>query len=218
MHKIYMNGREVFRFGTHIMNECIREVVNQAHLTLKDIKLIVPHQANQRIISAAARSLGLPENLFYTNLQRYGNTSAASIPIALCEAERDKRINPNDNIVLIGFGGGLSWAAAVIQWQVVPLKTPAGIPFRLSQGRREAQYIFAFWRARIMRAFRRLEAIFKGSPTKEADTLRSRPNVPRIANGGAPNGNQRSRLPDKVAEKVEKAAAVAEPEKTVEHN
>lgn len=218
MHKIYMNGREVFRFATHIMNESIRDVVTQAHLTLGDISLIIPHQANLRIISAAARSLGVSEKLFYTNLQRYGNTSAASIPIALCEAERDKRIKPNDNIVLVGFGGGLTWAAAVIQWQVVPLKVPTGIPFRLSQGRREAQYIFAFWRARIMRTFRRVEALLKGPPTKEVEQLPSRPDVPRSVNGSSPNGHGRSKLPDKVAEKVEKAAAVAEPEKTTEHN
>ncbi len=215
MHKIYMNGREVFRFATHIMNESIRDAVSQAHLSMSDIALIVPHQANLRIINAAARSLGVPESLFYSNLQRYGNTSAASIPIALCEAERDKRIKPNDNIVLVGFGGGLTWASAVIQWQGVPRKVPVGIPFRVSQGRREAQYIFAFWRARIMRTFRRVEAFLKGPPTKTSDVPTLRADARRSLNG---NGDQRSRLPDKVAEKVEKAASTTEPEKTAEHN
>lgn len=214
MHKIYMNGREVFRFATHIMNESIRDAISQAHLSMSDISLIVPHQANLRIINAAARSLGVPESLFYCNLQRYGNTSAASIPIALCEAERDKRIKPNDNIVMVGFGGGLTWAACVIQWQGVPQKVQTGIPFRLSQSRREAQYIFAFWRGRVLRTFRRVEALLKGPPTKDSDapTLRAEPR--RSANGNS-NGDQRTKLPEKLAEKVEKTA---EPEKTGERS
>ncbi len=167
MHKIHMNGREVFRFATHIIHESVREAVHDAGLNMRDIALIVPHQANQRIISAAARSLGIPEELFYSNVARYGNTSAASIPIALCEAERDRRIKPDDNIVLVGFGGGLTWAAAVIQWQGVPLTAPRGVGFKLSQSRREAQYVFAFWRARILRYYRRFEALLRGSPTRK---------------------------------------------------
>ncbi len=169
LHKLHMDGREVFRFATHIINESVRETVDKAGLTLDDIALIVPHQANQRIISAAARSLGVPEERFYSNVQSYGNTSAASIPIALCEAERDGRLNPNDNIVLVGFGGGLTWGAAAIKWQVVPVRELHGIPYRLSQGRREAEYTMAFWRARIMRLFRRLEAWLRGSPSRELD-------------------------------------------------
>ncbi|MEP7289144.1 MAG: beta-ketoacyl-ACP synthase III [Chloroflexota bacterium] len=166
LNKIHMNGREVFRFATHIMNESIKEAVAKAGLSLLDIALIVPHQANQRIIHAAARDLKVPESLFYSNIERYGNTSAASIPIALCEAEHDKRIKPNDNIVLVGFGGGLTWGAAVIQWQVVPQKAPQGLAFRLSESRREAEYILAFWRGRFMTRYRRIEALIAGSPTK----------------------------------------------------
>ncbi len=163
LHKLHMNGREVFRFATHIINESVREVVSKAGLALSDVALIIPHQANQRILSAAARSLNMPEEMFYSNVERYGNTSAASIPIALCEAERDKRLKPNDHIVMIGFGGGLTWAAALIHWQVVAPAVPVGIGFRLSQGRREAEYIAAFWRTRVMRYFRRVESTLKGS-------------------------------------------------------
>ncbi len=164
LHKLHMDGREVFRFATHIINESIRETVAEAGLTLKDIALVVPHQANQRILSSAARSLGLPEEMFYSNVHRYGNTSAASIPIALCEAEREKRLNPNDNIVLIGFGGGLTWATMAIQWQVVPVVVPRGLAARLSEGRREAEYVMAFWRALVLRYFRRMEVLFRRPP------------------------------------------------------
>ncbi|HLY26929.1 MAG TPA: beta-ketoacyl-ACP synthase III [Aggregatilineales bacterium] len=167
MHKIHMNGREVFRFATHIMHESIKESVQEAGLSMKDIALIVPHQANQRILNAAARSLNVPEELFYSNVDRYGNTSAASIPIALCEAVQDKRIKPNDHIVLVGFGGGLTWAAATIQWQVVPVKAVRGIGSSLGRSRREAQYVLAYWRARIIRIYRRLEAFLGGSPTRK---------------------------------------------------
>src|SRR5260221_9034372 len=127
MHKIHMNGREVFRFATHIIHESVREAGHDAGLNMRDIALIVPHQANQRIISAAARSLGIPEELFYSNVARYGNTSAASIPIALCEAEPDRRLKHDDKIMLVGLCGGFTWAAAVIQCKGVPLKAPRGV-------------------------------------------------------------------------------------------
>jgi 3-oxoacyl-[acyl-carrier-protein] synthase III len=166
LHKLHMDGREVFRFATHIINESVREVLGKAGLRMSDVSLIIPHQANQRIISAAARSLGVPEDKFYSNLHRYGNTSAASIPIALCEAEREGLMKPNDNIVMVGFGGGLTWAAAAIQWQ--PVKRPSGVVRKFSQGRREAEYIMAFWRARFLRYFRRIEAWLRGPVTKGA--------------------------------------------------
>ncbi len=169
LHKVHMKGGEVFRFATHIINESIREVLDMAGLEMSDVALIVPHQANQRIIAAAARSMNVPESLFYSNVHRYGNTSAATIPIALCEAEREGRLKPNDNIVLVGFGGGLTWGAAAIQWQVVPTKQARGVTLKLSQGRREAEYVLAFWRTRLLRTFRRLEAWLKG-PTEDSKT------------------------------------------------
>jgi 3-oxoacyl-[acyl-carrier-protein] synthase III len=169
LHKLHMNGREVFRFATHVIHESIVEALEKAELNMADIKLIVPHQANQRILSAAARSLNVPEALFYSNVHRYGNTSAASIPIALCEAEREGRIQPGDNVVLIGFGGGLTWATAVVKWQPVPQPKPQGLGFRLSQGRREVVYVFAFWRDKILKTYRRWDARLRGSPVKTAN-------------------------------------------------
>ncbi len=171
LHKLHMDGREVFRFATHIINEAVREVLGKAGLTLDDVSLIVPHQANQRIIGAAARSLGVPESLFFSNIHKYGNTSAASIPIALCEAEKEGRMKPDDHLVLMGFGGGLTWGAMVVQWQALPHPRRAGAAARMMQARREAQYIAAFWRARFMRTFRRVEAQWRGPAT--ADTLRA---------------------------------------------
>ena len=168
LHKIHMDGREVFRFAVHIMQDSVRQAIDAAGLGMNDIQLIIPHQANQRILTAAARALNIPESMFYSNVHRYGNTSAASIPIALCEAEREGRIKPEDNIVLVGFGGGLTWAAAVIQWQGVPRPQKRGLGAALAQSRREVQYVAAFWRDRAMRTYRRVEASLRGSPAKNA--------------------------------------------------
>ncbi|HRE46964.1 MAG TPA: beta-ketoacyl-ACP synthase III [Aggregatilineales bacterium] len=168
LHKIHMDGREVFRFAVHILHESIRDAVDSAGLVMDDIALIIPHQANQRILNAAARSLNIPESMFYSNVAHYGNTSAASIPIALFEAERDGRVQPNDNIVLVGFGGGLTWASAVVQWQGVKKPEKRGLVQALAQSRREVGYVAAFWRDRTMRAFRRVEAGLRGSPAKQA--------------------------------------------------
>lgn len=121
-HFIHMKGREVFRFATRVMAQATREVVSLAGLELDDIDLIVPHQANQRIIEAAARGLKLPLERFAVNLDRYGNTSTASIPLAAVEAIREGRLNPGDRVVLVGFGGGLTWGALAAQW-TGPLST-----------------------------------------------------------------------------------------------
>jgi 3-oxoacyl-[acyl-carrier-protein] synthase-3 len=175
MHKLHMDGREVFRFAVHIITESVRQVLDKTGLSLADVDLIVPHQANQRILSAAARNLNVSEALFYSNVHRYGNTSAASIPIALYEAEREGRLKPNDNVIVVGFGGGLTWAAAALQWQSVQERAPKGLAYRLSQGRRELQYITAFWRARALKTYRRLEAALRGSPAKHANLRESAP-------------------------------------------
>ena len=115
-HTIKMHGREVFRFATRVMADAARVVVDDAGLTFDDVSLVIPHQANSRIIQTAARRLKLPEEKIYVNLDRYGNTSSASIPIALCEAIEEGRVEAGDNLVLVGFGAGLTWAAAVVQW------------------------------------------------------------------------------------------------------
>jgi 3-oxoacyl-[acyl-carrier-protein] synthase-3 len=164
-HKLHMDGREVFRFATHIVNESIREAVAKAGLELPDIALIVPHQANQRILSAAARSLNVPESLFFSNIHKYGNTSAASIPIALCEAEKEGRMKPDDHIVIIGFGGGLTWGTMVIQWQAIKHPRSEGVAFAMMQARREAQYVYAVYRDLFMRTYRRVEARVRGPAT-----------------------------------------------------
>lgn len=115
-HTIKMNGREVFRFATRVMVSATREAAAKAGLSLEQIDLVIPHQANLRIIEAAARGLRLPERRFYVNLDRYGNTSTASIPIAACEAVAAGKIAPNDTLVFVGFGAGLTWGALTLKW------------------------------------------------------------------------------------------------------
>ncbi len=116
-HYIKMDGKAVFRFATRVMAEATRQVVEKAGLTLDDIDLIVPHQANIRIIeTSVVKQLKFPKEKVFINLDRYGNTSTASIPIALVEAVEQGRIQPGDRIVLVGFGAGLTWAAALVEW------------------------------------------------------------------------------------------------------
>jgi 3-oxoacyl-[acyl-carrier-protein] synthase-3 len=116
LHFITMNGREVFRFATRVMTQATHEAVEKAHLKMEDIQLIIPHQANQRIIETALKNLNFPIERTVLNLDRYGNTSTASIPIATVEAIEDGRIKPGDRLVMVGFGAGLTWGAAVIEW------------------------------------------------------------------------------------------------------
>lgn len=118
-HYIQMDGRRVFRFATRIMSKAAVEAVKASGLSLSDIDLLIPHQANLRIIELARRHLGLPEDKVFINVDRYGNTSAASIPIALCEAIEEGRVNEGDNLVMVGFGGGLTWAATVVHMGVL---------------------------------------------------------------------------------------------------
>jgi len=116
MHYIQMNGREVFRFATRVMAQATREAVNKAGLGMQEIQLVIPHQANLRIIESAVKSLDIPMERCFINLDRYGNTSTASIPIATCEAIDQGRLKPGDLAVMVGFGAGLTWGAAVIEW------------------------------------------------------------------------------------------------------
>jgi len=113
---IVMNGRHVFRFATRAMASAVRQVVDEAGLKLTDLKLIIPHQANQRIIESACANLNFPLERVFTNLERYGNTSAASIPIALCEVAESGTLSDGDLIALVAFGAGLTWAAALVRW------------------------------------------------------------------------------------------------------
>lgn len=113
---IQMTGNEVFKFAVRIMGEAAQEVLSRAGLQADDIELFIPHQANIRIIDAAARRLGLPPEKVFINVHKYGNTSAASVPIAIAEAVEERRVRPGNHIVLVGFGAGLTWGAAVMEW------------------------------------------------------------------------------------------------------
>lgn len=115
-HYLQMNGREVFKFATRILPQSTANVLQNANLTLNDIDLLIPHQANARIIELATRFLGIDPGKVFVNVNRYGNTSAASIPIALVEALEQGRIKPDDKVAMVSFGAGLTWASAVIQW------------------------------------------------------------------------------------------------------
>jgi 3-oxoacyl-[acyl-carrier-protein] synthase-3 len=98
-------------------------------MAVGDVDLFVPHQANARIVDAAAEAVGLPSERVFTNLDRYGNTSAGSIPIALCEAIEAGQLRPGDNVLMCGFGAGLTWGTALFQWGV-PATVPATEPWR----------------------------------------------------------------------------------------
>jgi len=113
---IHMDGREVFRFATRVMGRAAREALELAGLTTDDVQWIIPHQANLRIIETAAKYLKLPLERFIINVDRYGNTSTASIPIATVEAQQKGLLKNGDRIVLVGFGAGLTWGALAAEW------------------------------------------------------------------------------------------------------
>jgi 3-oxoacyl-[acyl-carrier-protein] synthase-3 len=115
-HYIHMDGKEVFRFATRVMAQATKEALDSAGLTIEQVRWIVPHQANIRIIEAAARGLSLPMDRFIVNLEKYGNTSTASIPIATVEAVEKGQIKSGDKVVFVGFGAGLTWGALAAEW------------------------------------------------------------------------------------------------------
>jgi 3-oxoacyl-[acyl-carrier-protein] synthase-3 len=115
-HYLKMNGKEVYKFATRVVTHSAKRVLHRCGYEVADIDLFVPHQANLRIIEGAVAKLGLPEEKVYTNLQKYGNTSSASIPLCLSEARADGRLKDGDLVLLMGFGAGLSWGACLIRW------------------------------------------------------------------------------------------------------
>ena len=117
LHTIHMQGNQVFKHAVRVMCQSAIDVVERAGLTTEQIDLVVPHQANNRIIEALSQRLNIGLDRFKVNLDRYGNTSAASIPIALDEAMRNGRIQSGDNVLMVAFGGGLTWAGALVRWQ-----------------------------------------------------------------------------------------------------
>jgi 3-oxoacyl-[acyl-carrier-protein] synthase-3 len=115
-HTITMNGKEVFKIAVRSMEEVSRHALAEAGIEVEEVSLVIPHQANKRIIVALAERLGLPMERVMVNLDKYGNTSAASIPVALDEAKRQGRIRPDDIVLLNGFGAGFAWGAAVVRF------------------------------------------------------------------------------------------------------
>jgi 3-oxoacyl-[acyl-carrier-protein] synthase-3 len=154
LHYIDMNGREVFRFATRVMTQATENAVKGANLEIQDIDLVIPHQANRRIIEIALRNLDIPLERCVINLDRYGNTSTASIPIATCEAIEDGRLHPNDKVVFVGFGAGLTWGAAVVGWS-------GAFPTRIKMVPGIIR-VYARVRSVILRFLRRIDALIWG--------------------------------------------------------
>jgi 3-oxoacyl-[acyl-carrier-protein] synthase-3 len=113
---IWMAGQAVMKFAVKAMADASEKVISEAGLTLDDIDLVVPHQANYRIVDSAIKRMGIEKDKVFLNLEKYGNTSASCIPVALSQAVEQGRIKKGDKIVLVGFGGGLTWGAALIEW------------------------------------------------------------------------------------------------------
>jgi 3-oxoacyl-[acyl-carrier-protein] synthase-3 len=156
MHYLQMDGRRVFKFATRVLAASAARVVSAAGLTIDDVALIIPHQANDRIIEMARRKLRVPPEKMMINIDRYGNTSAASIPLALVDAIEEGRVKPGDHLVFVGFGAGLTWAAAALHWEP---QEPAGIlvknwPVRERLAKPVARAQTALWSARVSLATR----------------------------------------------------------------
>jgi 3-oxoacyl-[acyl-carrier-protein] synthase-3 len=124
-HFIKMRGRELFKVAVRGMEDSLRRALGDAGLTPADLELVIPHQANQRIIDATRERLGIPADKMILNIARYGNTSSASIPISLDEVVRAGRLKPGDAIGFVAFGGGATWGATVSRWT---LPAPVGAP------------------------------------------------------------------------------------------
>lgn len=114
--KLKMNGKDIYKFAVRIMDEEFNRILDEGNLKKEDINFILPHQANMRMIESFSKKIGIPMDRFIINLQHTGNTSGASIPIALDEANKDGRLSNGDNIVVIGFGGGLTYGSALLTW------------------------------------------------------------------------------------------------------
>ncbi len=149
-HYIQMDGNKVFRFATRVMGDAAKEALELAGLTTEDVQWIIPHQANYRIIETAARYLKMPLDKFIINVDRYGNTSTASIPIATVEAAEKGLLKPGDKIVFVGFGAGLTWGALAAEWSgALPVEHKVH-PER-----------YRFW-ARVRSVFNRLFRLVEG--------------------------------------------------------
>jgi 3-oxoacyl-[acyl-carrier-protein] synthase-3 len=119
-HYVRMNGREVFKFATRVLVSSARAVLEQCDLSIDDVDVYVPHQANVRIIDHAVAKLGIPKEKVIVNVDRYGNTSSASIPLALADAIRGGMVHRGDTVLMTGMGAGLTWGSAVMRWTDAP--------------------------------------------------------------------------------------------------
>ncbi len=169
MHFVKMNGREVYRFATRIMVDATKQALQKANIPADELDLLIPHQANTRIIDYAAKALNLPPSKVFINLEKYGNTSAASIPIALVEAIEEKRVNPGDHLVFVGFGAGLSWGACALEWTEPTIKH-ATTPQRAAQSK--LRYGWANVKSLGHRVLRRVDA----GVSKTLDKIEGRSN------------------------------------------
>ena len=124
-HTLRMDGRRILKFALRKSTESVINVVRESGLTFNDIDLVIPHQSNIHLIELIARRLEIPMEKMMINVDRYANTSAASIALALCEAADEGRLKPGDHAVIVGFGTGLTWAAAVLHWQPQPVEEEA---------------------------------------------------------------------------------------------
>jgi 3-oxoacyl-[acyl-carrier-protein] synthase-3 len=116
LHFLRMNGREVYKFATRVLVSSAEKLLEEIGVTVEDIDLYIPHQANKRIIDHAARNLGIPEKKIFVNLQKYGNTSSASIPLCLAEAVKAGRLEKGTRVLMTGMGAGLTWGSAYTIW------------------------------------------------------------------------------------------------------
>lgn len=156
-HFIHMNGKEVFRFATRVIVQSVNEVLAKTGWSTDDLQLIIPHQANRRIIDAAARGLNYPMDNFYLNLDRYGNTSTASIPIATVEAVQEGKLKTGDKVAFVGFGGGLTWAAITAEWS-----GPINKPFEKHIINADFYRPWSFIRRIIIRLLRKIDLLLFG--------------------------------------------------------
>jgi 3-oxoacyl-[acyl-carrier-protein] synthase-3 len=113
---VKMNGREVFKFATRILVQSAEELLEKCGVTIDDVDLYIPHQANMRIIDHATRKLGVPSERVVINVDRFGNTSSGSIPLALADAAADGRLRPGRLVLMTGMGAGLTWGSALMRW------------------------------------------------------------------------------------------------------
>ena len=147
-----MDGKAVFRFATRVMGRAVIEALEAIGMTTSDVQWIIPHQANFRIIETAAKFLKMPLDKFVINVEHYGNTSTASIPIATVEAAQKGQLKSGDKVVFVGFGAGLTWGAMVVEW-TGPIPTKKHI-------NPEQYRFFARLRRFVRRAIRYIESFY----------------------------------------------------------